>query len=309
MKKLMLLALLVLVYSCKTEVPDPTPPLIFSNTFIYDSLQLDERFESMAHLSSNTITVLEASGVVQTSLDPDLVWMINDSGNLPELFLVSVSSGSTLIKLRMKDFENVDWEDMAHFTDNQGKRFLCIADIGDNFGVRDSVKIYMFKEPSWTELDTSLAFQDYQPTDLRQITFSYDDSPKDAEALMVHPVSGEFYIVDKRSSSNGLYKINEVTGLAEFQGDLSMYLCTAADAKLVDDRLEVIIRNYDRLLIWQGSKNESISSIMSKEPKLLPYTYPEKQGESLWFTTDNSIGTASEKRSGVLAKIAIYKKL
>ena len=88
-----------------------------------------------------------------------------------------------------------------------------------------------------------------------------------------------------------------------------MYLCTAGDAKIIDgDHIEVVARNYDRLLLWEGGLEESIGSIMSKTPKLLPYTHIETQGESIWFTLENGIGTVSEYKNGVESHIAAYKR-
>ena len=290
-------------------MPEPPPPPTFSNSFVYDSLELDNRFDSIPILSTNGLQVYEASGAIQATFDDDLVWIINDRGNPAELFLVSQSTGKTITILELDSVSNIDWEDLASHQDSLGNNYLYIADIGDNYGSRATVNVYKFLEPSLSDIDTTLSQQSYIPLGLEIISFTYEGGPRDAEALIVHPQSGAISIINKRTLQNGIYQVNTDSSKAFFLGDFTMYLCTAGDAKIVDgDHIEVVARNYDRLLLWEGGLEESIGSIMSKKPKLLPYTHIETQGESIWFTLENGIGTVSEYKNGVESHIAVYKR-
>jgi len=302
--------LLILLMACGEDpMPEPPPPTTFSNSFVYDSLELDSRFDSVPALSTNGLQVYEASGVIQASFDDDLVWIINDSGNPAEVFLISQSTGKTITLLELDSVSNIDWEDLASHQDSLGNNYLYIADIGDNYGSRATVNVYKFLEPSLSDIDTALSRQSYTPLGLEIISFTYEGGPRDAEALIVHPQSGAISIINKRTLQNGIYRVNTDSSKAFFLGDFTMYMCTAGDAKIIGgDHIEVVARNYDRLLLWEGGLGESIGSIMSKTPKLLPYTHIETQGESIWFTRENGIGTVSECKNGVESHIAIYKR-
>lgn len=305
-----LLPLLLLFVACgKEPAPSPGPSQLFTNNFAFDSLEVDVRFDTNTVVSSAGLDVLEASGAVQSSLGSDLVWMINDSGNPADLFLVRMSSGKTVAALRLQGLTNVDWEDLAAFKTSTGTKELYIGDIGDNNAVRDSVHIYKMREPTWSELDTTIAVQSFLPSELKAITFAYENGPRDAEALLVHPESGALYVINKRTLSNGLYFVDEERKTATLRGEFSMYLCTGADAKVVDgDHLEVVVRNYTRMILWQGALGESMETMMSRTPKLIPNTYAQNQDESIWFTAQNGLGTCSEKKDGTPGRIAVYRK-
>jgi hypothetical protein len=294
----------------KDPHPVPNPQPTFSNSFVYDSLERDQRFDSVAIVSTNGLEAYEASGVVQSSIDPDFAWVINDGGNSAELFLVNVKSGRTVTTLELDSLTNTDWEDMAFYQDPTGTNYLLIADIGDNLGLRNSVSVYKFLEPALNEIDTLLSLQHYQPLGFEEISFVYESGPMDAEALLLNPENGELYIITKRTLRNRLYHVDQDSAKAFYKGDFTLYMCTAGDAKIINnDHIEIVVRNYDRMILWEGNIGQSIESIMSQTPKLLPYTYIEEQGESVWFTKENGIGTASETRNGVEGRIAIYKKL
>ena len=75
-----------------------------------------------------------------------------------------------------------------------------IGDIGDNSRKRKSIVVYRIKEPT---LGATLS----GPADV--FRFRYPDGPHDAEALLVHPRSGDLYIVTKAKgldSKTGVYK-------------------------------------------------------------------------------------------------------
>lgn len=298
--------------------PEPTPapePQIFSNLFAYDTLQHCTAFDTVPTLSSAPIDLLEASGAVQSTLGPHLAWMINDSGNPPDLFLIDTRTGRLVHTLRFTAVQNTDWEDLAAYTDSQGQTFLYIADIGDNLNARDTVQLLKFTEPKWTELDTLLATQPFAPASLTTLKFTYEDGPRDAEALFVDPLDGELYVINKRTLKNGLHHIsfdpNAPTGPATAQklGEFSLYLCTAADAvQTHTDTTKILARNYDRLLIWTRHRSQTIAEALSAAPKLLPYTHPELQGESIWLTASGAFATVSEEKSNIKAKVAVYHK-
>lgn len=75
---------------------------------------------------------------------------------------------------------------------------MYVGDIGDNRdGTWDHVWIYRFPEPKELR-DTTVKAE--------QFTVTYADGPRNAEALMVHPVTGRAYIASKNEQRGGLYE-------------------------------------------------------------------------------------------------------
>lgn len=75
---------------------------------------------------------------------------------------------------------------------------LYVGDIGDNLdGSWDHVWIYRFPEPK------RLADATVRAT---QFDVTYADGARNAEALMVHPVTGRVYIASKNEDGGGLYE-------------------------------------------------------------------------------------------------------
>lgn len=83
----------------------------------------------------------ESSGVVKSRRHPDIFWVHNDSGNLPELFAIN-REGRILGAHRIAT-ANLDWEDIA--VDRQGR--LYIGDIGSNKGLLGLRVIHRIDEP------------------------------------------------------------------------------------------------------------------------------------------------------------------
>lgn len=296
-----------LLLACtKTPLPEPDP-VTFENFWVFDSLSVSTAFKIEPIFSSDSVRVLEASGAVQASFEEDAVWMINDSGNPPTLFLVSTTTGKTLHALRLEGISNLDWEDIAAYKDANGQHWLYIADIGDNFAVRDSVTIYTFQEPQWVDMDTTLALESFSPAALTVENFAYENGSRDAEAFMVDPLDGEWYVINKRTQNNALFKVDRNSGTAEKLGQFSLYLTTAADMRQTHpDTTMIVARTYDHIVSWKRHSAETVADAMARTPELLPYNHFEGQGESIWIRKDHSYSTVSEEKGGVLSRVATY---
>lgn len=193
---------------------------------------------------------------------------------------------------------------------------LGIADVGDNLELRDFVTVYTMKEPQAGSFDTLVSsVVTYVPELLDSLRFTYSTGPRDIEALFVDPVSENWYFISKRESRNGLYELPKssiglgVIDTAKLKGRFSMYLSTAADSRLLaNDSCPIILRNYDRILLWRRDQNTSVIDVMQKEPVLLPYSRPELQGECLWLWPNGNYSTTSEENQGIKAHIRTYIK-
>ena len=142
--------------------------------------------------------ISESSGLVASRQTPDAYWTLNDSGGGPFIYSFD-SSGNSLGIFNVNGAQNRDWEDIAIGLGPQsGRPYLYIGDIGDNDSVRQELVIYRLPEPALTAATRKLTKKSPGTTEPAEaIRLRYPDGPHDAEALLVHPVTGHIYIVIK----------------------------------------------------------------------------------------------------------------
>ncbi|MDB5267283.1 MAG: hypothetical protein JWP58_323 [Hymenobacter sp.] len=104
--------------------------------------------------------VPETSGLQFTG---QALWTFNDSGNLPVLFRVDSASGNVVQRVRVTNFPNVDWEDIA-----ADAQYLYVGDFGNNNGNRRDLRVLrVLKSGIGTAASDSVAAE--------EIAFSYPD--------------------------------------------------------------------------------------------------------------------------------------
>ena len=143
-------------------------------------------------------SISESSGLVAARATPGAYWTHNDSGDGPFIYAFN-TQGDTLGTFRVTGAQARDWEDMAAGPGPQpNKSYLYIGDIGDNDAIRSEVIVYRVAEPA---LSTSASkFTRSRPGSTEPaeaIRLQYPDGKHDAEALLVHPRTGNIYIVTK----------------------------------------------------------------------------------------------------------------
>src|SRR5690606_30724590 len=110
--------------------------------------------------------------------------------------------GSTKSILDLTTIKNIDWEDIECIQEKENNRsYIYVADIGDNAGARNHVSIYIL-------LDEQMPFQKFTVEKSPQtIHFTYPKGPRDAETIMVDPLTKDIFIVSKREKFVRLYTI------------------------------------------------------------------------------------------------------
>ena len=143
-------------------------------------------------------SINESSGLVASRLSPGIYWTHNDSGDGPFIYALDVS-GSSRGVWRVAGAQARDWEDIAAGPGPESDRpYLYIGDIGDNDATRPEIVVYRIPEPAITAADTAASRSKPRTTERAEaFRFSYPDGSHDAEALLVHPVTGNLYIVTK----------------------------------------------------------------------------------------------------------------
>jgi hypothetical protein len=244
----------------------------------------------------------EASGIADSRINQGYVWVQEDSGNPPGLFLVS-HDAKIKKSVYLDGIENRDWEDISLAKGPDASLdYLYLADIGDNGNKHTESVIYRFPEPSLT-VDTVRNFS--------RIRFRYPDGPRDAEALIVDDLKKEIYIITKRDSVSGIYRLkagyndNSLNTL-EYVGALSFNGVVSAAISV--NREDLLVKTYSAIYHYKISKGISLAEVLAGTPS--PVTYQvEPQGEAISFRNDNSgFFTLSEKSFGSAVKLYEYKR-
>jgi endonuclease/exonuclease/phosphatase family metal-dependent hydrolase len=137
----------------------------------------------------------EASGLARSYRSPGTFWSINDDGS-SDIYAID-GEGKHLGKVRIKDASNKDWEDLASF-ELDGEPYLLVAGIGDNEARRKKRSLYVIKEPR----------PDKKKVDVEwRIDFSYENGPRDAEAIAVDVINERVLLLSKRDIPAVLYEL------------------------------------------------------------------------------------------------------
>ncbi len=271
-------------------------------------------FDSIPRYSSGHVALDEASGGAYCSWDSTGFWVIEDGGAGPQLHLVNRISGRVKATLQLNaGWTNVDWEDLTHWTDTTGLRWLGLAEVGDNNALYPTRAIYALPEP--TGIDTLLGTSvSYTPDRTMTWNFVYEDGPRDAESVFTDPLDGRMYVVTKREARNRVYVLPSTpsTGLdtARAVADLPIFMSTAADRSLLPgERAPIAIRSYGRLYFWEAKASEPACVVLQRTPTELPYTDQEAQGEIFVWMPDGSYLLLSERLGNAAPKVHCYRPL
>lgn len=255
---------------------------------------------SEAKLTSHAVT--EASGLAASPSAEGFLWMVNDSGGTPEIHLAQ-TDGTSRGAVTVTDAVNKDWEDLAAFTFN-GKPHLLIADTGDNGSARETCNLYIVREPKLPAEGETLSGK--API-LWQITFTYEDSPRDCESVAVDAENAKVILVSKRTEPPVVYELplkpakNAIArkiGVTETKspGIVSVPFAnqpTGLDFS-TDHRMAAIV-TYLGVFLFRREEKESWADAFAKKPEVLA---PHKltQAEAVAFSRDGkTIFAVSEK--------------
>lgn len=163
------------------------------------AVQSDEYSEPVVVGQIETDEIKESSGLAASECQ-DILWTHNDAGSGAFIFAMDLQ-GKHLGTWRVEGAQSTDWESIAGYRDKSGKCFVLIGDIGDNDEKRAELQVYRIPEPAIPADGGSTRTSNALPAGPVEILkFAYADGPHNAETLMVHPSTGEIYIITKEKS-------------------------------------------------------------------------------------------------------------
>lgn len=246
----------------------------------------------------------EASGLVASIANSGLLWTINDSGNPPEVFLIDQHAKINLV-CTLSGVHNRDWEDIAIGAGPvRGKNYIYVADIGDNFAQYDFKFIYRFEEPKLA------AEKEKTVTQFDTLVLRMPDGRRDAETILIDPVTNDLYLISKREDSVALYTTpypfsHEILTLRKV---MTLPYKEIVAGSITKDGKEVLLKDYDRVYCWERSSRESLPQVLAKKPVQLPY-HREPQGEAIaWSRDGKRFYTLSEGTIMRPASLLVYTR-
>ena len=264
--------------------------------FIFDHQTDGTKFSNPKDIGViENVEITEASGLVASHYNPDLFWTLNDSGDLPRIFLIS-SNGKGKLDFILKGLQNRDWEDMGAWVDPNGKSWLYVADIGDNNSQYKSYTIYRFEEPKFENVLSG----ERVISQIQKIEFTLPDAPKDMETLLIDQRTGELFVLSKREPHKILYQVPsndwDTQVVAKKKMELSFSLPTKTlnliqqlyyltGGSVAKNNEEILVRNYFQIFYWKKNYYESIPDALRRKPSVVPSKF-EPQGEAVAFASD-----------------------
>lgn len=240
-------------------------------------------FGQLTFVTDLSTSLKEVSGNEMIA-NSDLIWMLNDSGNRPELF--GVNQQGKIEKVVKVTAKNHDWEDVT--SDEKGN--LYVGDFGNNNQKRKKLSILKIKNQDLLNSDR---------VEVEKISFVYPKLAKkkkasfDAEGFFCY--QNYFYIFTKSRKKKKLgktllFKVPNIKGkyIAEFVSEYSF--CNSVDCRITaadisDDGKKIVLLNHRSVFVLTSFNNDDF---FSGEIKEIPLEHTS-QKEGICFKDDNTL--------------------
>ena len=236
--------------------------------------------------------IREASGIVASRKNIGVFWTHNDSGDKGRIFAFD-SLGKHLGYYNLAGIQNRDWEDIAVGPGPiEGEQYIYIGDIGDNSLRYNSKYIYRILEPNvsveQTPVDTTLY-------EVERLVFQYPDGNRNAETLMIDPISRNIYVVSKEANT----KVYRLAWPHTFYSAPTLNVDTmeviaslsfgdaAVGGDISSTGEEILIKSSRVIYYWKRDNGETIEETLMDDIQTVPY-FKEPQGEAVTWAGDSS---------------------
>jgi hypothetical protein len=228
-------------------------------------------------LTFSDARIVESSGLVARG---DEFVTVNDSGDDGRTFVVD-RSGDTVGSATWG--EATDVEAVAPW----GGDSVLVGDIGDNAGKRDSVSVLRVPVERGDRAVTPDVFE-----------LTYPGGPRDAEALLVHPVTRRIYVASKELFGGTLYaaprepsstRPNRLQALGTVTGIVT-------DGAFFPDGRHLVLRDYGRAVVFAFPSLEPIGEVDLPD---------QPQGEGIAVAADGSVYVSTEGQFTSVLRVAL----
>jgi hypothetical protein len=260
----------------------------------------------------------ETSGLAASCRTADLLWTHDDSGGEPVLYAVG-TDGKLRGSVRISRVKNVDWEDIAS-GQLDDRPCLVIADVGDNSGNRTNAALHIIEEPPTEKLYTSA---DIVAPPIATLRLSYEDAPRDCEAVALDAKERAIYLLTKRDDVPRLYRVALPLPLANadvrarfvgfvprlpqpsgiqkmIKGPMGKHRGWPTGMDFTADGTAAVVLTYGDLSWFPRRAGETWADALARDPVVLPpHVLP--QAEAVCFSRDGAhIFVASESARALL---------
>jgi hypothetical protein len=239
--------------------------------------------------------IVEPSGLAASRVTPGVLYVHNE--DTPAVVAISTADASTKGTFTVANVTPADWEDVATGPCPAGS-CIYMGDIGRssaNFPTPPSTfAVYRMQEPDIGAGQTSGSLT------AEKFPFQYPDTPKDAESIMVHPSTGDIYVITK--SSTGLSKVYKFPQPLPAPGTMStlvfvsnLQLPTSTDvnfsyataAAIHPCANRFLLRTYRTVYEFRAAPGGAFETAFAATPVALTDT-AEGQGEAIEYAADGS---------------------
>ncbi len=225
----------------------------------------------------------ELSGIAASRRNPGVLYVHNDSGDGPRIYAIN-EKAQLLGACTIQGAGEHDWEDIAVGPGPDPNRScLYIGDIGDNGGKRPEIIVYRVPEP---KLDAATPFGQMTIGPADAIRLVYPDGPRDAETLLVDPLTRDLYIISKRNLVPRVYRATYpqlTTQPIKLEHVALLPMGTfPTGGDVSPDGRRVIVRGMFNAALWERPTGEPLWRAFADKPKAIPVA-SESQGEAICF--------------------------
>ena len=224
--------------------------------------------------------IVEASGLVAGSR---YFVTVNDSGDTGRIFVVDPATGDTVGQAGWGEASDV--EAVAPMPNGD----VLVGDIGDNGADRKDVEIL--------EVPVGVGETDVDPV---EYSLRYPGGPRDAETLMVHPKTGQIFVISKAVFGGTLYAAPKDLDpdQANELDELGPVLGLATDGSFFPDGRHFIVRDYGSAAIYSYPDVQEVADFE------LP---AQRQGEAISVAKDGSVFVTSEGQNADVLRVKLPK--
>jgi hypothetical protein len=243
----------------------------------------------------------EISGIAASRRNPGVLYVHNDSGDAARVY--AIDAGARFLgACNLGGVKQVDWEDIAVGPGpDPNQQYLYLGDIGDNAAKRPEILVYRVPEP---KIDSATPFGQMPLGPADTIRLTYPDGPRDAETLLVDPLTRDLYVISKRDLSPRVYRCaypQSTTQRTKLEPVAVLpFGSFSTGGDVSPDGRRVIVRGMFNIALWNRPPGEPLWRAFSNTPAALPVAN-EPQGEAICFdSTGRGYFTISEGRRPAL---------